>query len=162
MAAGNTGALVRWGRDFFVKGKLGVKELQLYPSLVTKKISTSQEVIKISVTNTNIYYKNYLIFTKNSEKKFAVIIDNLIKNKEKKVYSTFVIVTLSLSLLLSSIHSILSPICKSSIWAIGLGILVRTELLLVFPFDNFVFCLNNTTILSNLFLTIIIYILLTI
>lgn len=100
-------------------------------------------MIKISVTKYTIYSKNYIIFTNVKEKvcnKF--IIFKSLKNKEKEVYSTFETVTVILSLLLSTVHSILSPALMFIIWAIGAGNVVRTELLLVVPLLIFVFCLN--------------------
>ena len=109
-------------------------------------------MIKISVTNKEFYFKNYLIFTKNL--KNSLLLVSILKNKEKKVYSTFVTVTVILSLLLSTTHSTTSPALTSIIWAIGAGKVVLTELLLLVPFVILVFCLNIITITSYLFVVI--------
>lgn len=108
-------------------------------------------MIKISVTNIEFYTKNYLMFTNNSRKKvsnFRWFFGNLLKNEEKKVYSTFATVTLILSLMLSTVHSILSPALTSKAWAMLTGTLVLTELLFDAPLLIVVFCLNNTTMTS--------------
>jgi len=110
-------------------------------------------MIKILVTNTNIYSNFYLMFTKNLEKIVCFLV-NIIKNKEKKDYSTFVIVTVILSLILSTTHSTVSPTLISIICAIGAGKVVLTDLDLVAPLVIFVFCLNITTITSYLGLLI--------
>lgn len=108
-------------------------------------------MIKISVTNIEFYTKNYLMFTNNSIKKvsnFRWFFGTLLKNEEKKVYSTFATVTLILSLMLSTVHSILSPALTSKAWAMLTGTLVLTELLFDAPLLIVVFCLNNTTMTS--------------
>ena len=122
-------------------------------------------MIKILVTNNTIYQINYLRFTENIRKKslfFGSVFDRSKKIFEKKVYSTFVTVTVILSLTLSTIHSILSPALTSKAWAMLTGTLVLTELLLVAPLLIVVFCLNNNTITSNLLLVILIFVLMTI
>ena len=105
---------------------------------------------KISVTNIDFYCKNYLILTQNFREvvcNFEKNLRVLLKNKEKKVYSTFVTVTLSLLSSLSTVHSIKSPGLRFNICAIGAGSVVLTELLFVLALLIFVFCLNITTIL---------------
>ena len=125
-----------------------------------QKIRSRTEMIKISVTNIEFYTRNYLMFTNNPGKKVSnlkLFFGNLLKNEEKKVYSTFATVTLKVSLLLSTVHSTISPAFMFNICAIGAGSVVLTELLLVVPLLIFVFCLNTITISSFIFVVIFIY-----
>lgn len=109
------------------------------------------EMIKISVTNIELYSKNYLRFTKILKKNvwsMDYFLGFLIKKLRKKDYSTFVTVTLILSLMLSTVHSILSPALTSNACAMLTGTLVLTELLFEAPLLIVVFCLNSNTITS--------------
>lgn len=112
------------------------------------------------ITYNNLLSKNYLnlSYTKiNSPTRsrrdlttIARAIINLKKlNNKKRIYSTFVTEIESLSLLLSTDHSILSPAFTSSILAIVAGTLVLTAFVLLAPLLIVDFCLNSNTITSN-------------
>ena len=92
----------------------------------------------------NLLSKNYLNLTyvkinsptrsRRDLTRLARAIFNLKKgNNKKRNYSTFVIDIESLSLLLSTDHSILSPAFTSNILAIVAGTLVRTAFVLLAP-----------------------------
>ena len=128
------------------------------------------------ITYNNLLSKNYLnlSYTKINSPTYsrrvltslARAISNfkkaLIKKIKKEFYSTFETVIVNSSLTLSTVHSILSPICTSIILAIVDGSVVLTELFVAEPLLNLVFCLNNNTITSIMFLIIDIYVTLTI
>ena len=134
------------------------------------------EVRTIPVTNILLYCKNYLnlsyalnsptLWSRKLTTVLAVARFNFIKNgvfkKENNIYSTFETVIVNSSLILSTVHSILSPMVTSIILAIVDGSVVLTELFVADPLLNFVFCLNSNTITSIMFLIIVIYVLLTI
>jgi len=107
-------------------------------------------MIKISVTNTKIYNNYYLMFTKNLENLVWFLV-NIIKNEEKNSYSTFVTVTHISSLMISTVHSTLSPAFTFNAWATLTGTEVLTELLLDAPLLIFVFCLNSN-VMSSIFI----------
>lgn len=113
-----------------------------------------------SVTYNNLLFKNYLnlsyaqINSPTTSRKYNTLLARAIaffkENKElkKKNYSTFETDIESLSLLLSTTHSILSPAVTSNILAIVAGTLVLTEFVLLAPLLIFVFCLKITGITS--------------
>ena len=125
-----------------------------------KKINyTDSEIIPVTIIE--LYPKNYLNLSypkvnslTRSKKHSTVLARAINKNKEiikkiKKIYSTFVTDISSLSFILSTVHSILSPAFTSNILAIVAGTLVLTAFVLLAPLLIVDFCLNNTTITSN-------------
>lgn len=125
-----------------------------------QKNSTSQEVIKILVTNIEYYNKNYLILTNFKKSNFADICNKL--GEVIWCYSTFSTVTVILLSFISTIHSKLSPAPTSKICAIGKGMLVLTLLEVLFAgfiFDLFLRIIIPPYMLfySNKFVRSIIY-----
>lgn len=131
-------------------------------------------MIKISVTIYNIRLKNYLNLSydkinsptqsRGDLTTLAIAINDLKQNliKKENQSTTFDNLIVNSSLMLSTVHSTLSPTFTSIIRAIVAGRVVLIESFLDEPLPNFVFCLNNNTITSTLFLFIIIYIVSTI
>lgn len=109
-------------------------------TLATKKISTSQEVIKILVTNIILENKNYLILT-NFKKNFQTIVLKL-GDVISGVYSAFFNVTVvPVSSILTS-QSTVSPGLTSKNFLTCWGIINLAESNLLLPFPTFDLYLN--------------------